>query len=258
MDSVKYKTIFISDVHLGSSNCNAEALLEFLKNFDSEILYLNGDIIDFWRMKSKIYWPQAHNDVIQKILRKARKGTKIKYIVGNHDEGLREFLHFSLALGNIELKNEDVYYSGNKKILVIHGDQFDQVVKYAKWLAKLGDTGYTILLKTNQIVNWVRRRFGFGYWSLSAYIKHRVKSTVNFIGNYERAVGHACTDHKCEGIMTGHIHCPEIKTVNGILYLNSGDWCESLSAIVEDYEGIFHLIQYKDKEFQVIKSSKGI
>jgi UDP-2,3-diacylglucosamine pyrophosphatase LpxH len=242
-----YKSVFISDIHLGTKMCQGEFFLQFLKSFECETLYLVGDIIDGWALSQKTYWPQTHNDVIQKLLRKSRKGTKIVYIPGNHDEFMRAFCSDDLIeFGNIQITDQIIHTSiSNKKYLVIHGDQFDAVIKKLKWLAFIGSYAYDLSIKLNVTVNFFRRLFGLPFWSLSAYLKYKVKSAVNFISDYEENLTNYAKIKQCDGIICGHIHHPNITTINNIEYLNCGDWCESLTAIVEHYDGTMELIRWK-------------
>jgi UDP-2,3-diacylglucosamine pyrophosphatase LpxH len=242
----KYRSVFISDVHLGTQACQADMLLKFLKTFECEKLYLVGDIIDGWEMHKKMYWPQSHNDVIQKILRKGRKGSEIYYIPGNHDEFLRSF---GLQLfGNINLVPDTVHISPTgKTYLVIHGDQFDVVVKNAKWLAHVGSWAYDVAISLNIIINKARQLFGMPYWSLSAWAKYKVKSAVNFIGNYEESLSNFAKSKNVDGIICGHIHHANMTEMNGIKYINCGDWVESCTAIVEHYNGTLELVRFANE-----------
>ncbi|MDX1712091.1 MAG: UDP-2,3-diacylglucosamine diphosphatase, partial [Rhodovibrionaceae bacterium] len=193
----RYRAIFLSDIHLGTRGCKAEFLLDFLRYNDAETIYLVGDIVDGWRLKRSWYWPQAHNDVVQKLLRKARKGARVVYVPGNHDEAFRDYTgtHF----GGVEVKLDDIHVTADgKRLLVMHGDAFDGIVRYAKWLALLGDWAYTVCLTLNTYVNHARRRFGFGYWSLSSYLKNKVKNAVQFVDNYERAVAEEARRRKAD------------------------------------------------------------
>jgi UDP-2,3-diacylglucosamine pyrophosphatase LpxH len=240
-----YRTIWISDVHLGTRGCQAEFLLDFLKHNEAETYYLVGDIFDGWRMKKSWYWTQAHNDVIQKLLRKTRKGSRIIYIPGNHDEALRNFSSTMLQFGGISLQDEAIHQTADgRRLLVIHGDSFDGVVKYAKWLALLGDWAYTAMLGANIVFNRVRRRLGYGYWSLSAYLKAKVKNAVEFVGDYERAIADEARRRGVDGIVCGHIHKPEMREIDGTLYCNCGDWVESCSALVENLDGTLEIIHW--------------
>tara|TARA_R110000787_G_scaffold263946_1_gene369848 strand:+ start:3179 stop:3979 length:801 start_codon:yes stop_codon:yes gene_type:complete len=245
--TAKYRAIWISDIHLGTRGCKAGKLLDFLKKNESEFLYLVGDIIDGWRLKRSWYWPQEHNDVVQKILRKVRKGTKVVFVPGNHDEFAREYVdhHF----GGVAVMDHAVHVTADgKRLLVIHGDEFDVVVKYAKWLAILGDSAYTILLVINSWFNKTRERFGRPYWSLSAYLKLKVKNAVKFIAEYETAVAKAAAVANLDGVVCGHIHHAEMRDIDGILYCNDGDWVESCSALVEHHDGRLELIFWLGSE----------
>lgn len=240
-----YRAIFISDVHLGTRDSNADALLKFIKDYDSDFLFLVGDIIDGWSLKRRWIWKQQHSDVIQKILRKARKGTQVYYILGNHDEFIRPFL--PVALGdNIEIRNEFEYPSADgKRYLVIHGDFCDPITLTHKWLAIVGDVGYQWLLQLNRPINWTRRRIGFKrHWSLSKMVKDNVKQAVSFINNYEEILSHEAKLKECDGVICGHIHKPEIKDIDGVAYLNCGDWVESCSAILETVDGQWEMLEH--------------
>jgi UDP-2,3-diacylglucosamine pyrophosphatase LpxH len=244
-----YRTIFISDVHLGTRGCKAEFLLDFLRATESDHLYLVGDIVDGWRLKRSWYWPQAHNDVVQKILRKARKGTNVTYIPGNHDEGARQFggLHF----GGVVVQGQAIHETADgRKLLIIHGDEFDGVVRYAKWLAFLGDQAYTVALSLNTVLNWCRLRLGLPYWSLSAYLKQRVKNAVEFIGDFEKALAEEARRQNVDGVVAGHIHHAEIRDIDGITYCNDGDWVESCSALVEHADGRLEILRWVEIDHQ--------
>ena len=239
----RYRTIWISDIHLGTRACKAEFLLDFLKRTDSDTLYLVGDIVDGWRLKRHWHWPQAHNDVVQKLLRKARKGTRVIYIPGNHDEGARQFI--GNTFGGVEVMREDIHVAADgRRFLVTHGDQFDVVVRRAKWLAYVGDWAYATLLTTNTAINRVRRRLGLTYWSLSAYLKHKTKKAVEFIGRFEVALSEEARKRDVDGVICGHIHTAEIKDMRGILYVNDGDWVESCTALVEHASGQLEIIDW--------------
>lgn len=246
VDNVKfYRSVFISDIHLGSRGSKAEFLLDFLKNHESEYLYLVGDVVDGWRLRRSWYWPQAHNDVVQKIMRRARKGAKVFYIPGNHDEAAREYL--GVQFGGVSVVNELVHTTADgRRFLVIHGDQFDGVVKYAKWLALIGDQAYVILLVVNTWFNFIRRKLGFTYWSISAYLKHKAKTAVEYIGNYETALADEARRRQVDGVICGHIHNAEMRDMEGILYCNDGDWVESCTALVEHETGELEIIRWTD------------
>jgi UDP-2,3-diacylglucosamine pyrophosphatase LpxH len=238
-----YRTIFLSDIHLGTRGCKADFLLDFLRWNESEMLFLVGDIVDGWRMRRSWYWTQSHNDVIQKILRKARKGTKVTYIPGNHDEWLREYTQ--IELGGIKVVDEAVHITADgRRLLVIHGDAYDGVVKYARWLALLGDWAYNLMIWLNTHFNRLRRRFGYPYWSLSAYLKGKVKNAVVYVGNFADAVVDEARSRGVDGVVCGHIHKAEIRQLNDILYCNDGDWVESCTALVEHWDGRLEIIDW--------------
>src|SRR5437870_3261259 len=239
----RYRTAWISDAHLGTRGCNAPALLDFLRENDFDTLYVVGDLIDIWSLRRGIYWPQQHNDVIQKILRKARKGTHVVYIPGNHDELVTDFCG---AYGNIEIKQRAIHVTASgERVLIIHGHELDAVVQNVKWLAFAGDLGYQFLLSLNPLINFVRRRFGLGYWSLSAYAKRRVKDAVSFIGKFEAAVSHYAHRYNVDAVLCGHIHSAAIREFGKVTYYNCGDWVESCTALVEGDDGILSMISYK-------------
>ncbi|KUO62087.1 MAG: UDP-2,3-diacylglucosamine hydrolase [Alphaproteobacteria bacterium BRH_c36] len=253
----KYRSLFISDVHLGTSACNAELLLDFLREHDADTIYLVGDIVDFWRIRRGSVWPQSHNDVLQKILRKVRKGARVIFIPGNHDDGLRQYA--GQRFGGIEIELQTVHETADgKRYIVMHGDEFDVVVRYAKWLAFVGDRSYQLALWTNAPVNFIRRRFGLGYWSLSAYLKLRVKSAVNFIGEFERKLSTEARLRDADGVICGHIHHAASNQIEEIHYLNCGDWVESCTAIGETEDGEFQLIKWLDVVRQREASRKVI
>lgn len=240
---MQYKSVIISDIHLGTKGSKAALLLDFLKDCECENLFLVGDILDGWRLKKGWYWPQEHSTVIQKILRMSRKGTKVYYLPGNHDEFMRNFLEHSF--GNIELHNEMMYKASNgKNYIVIHGDKFDIVTMNAKWLSHLGDWAYTTLLAINTILHQIRSYFRLPYWSLSKWAKHKVKEAVNFIGDYEHSLINYARIKNADGIICGHIHSANLSVIDGIEYMNSGDWVESCTALVEQLDGTWELIHY--------------
>jgi UDP-2,3-diacylglucosamine pyrophosphatase LpxH len=238
----RHRAGWISDAHLGTRGCNPAALLDFLRANDFETLYIVGDLIDIWSLRRGIYWPQQHNDVIQKILRKARKGTQVIYIPGNHDELVTDFCG---TYGNIEIKQRAIHVTASgERILIIHGHELDAVVQNVKWLAFAGDLGYQFLLSLNPLINFVRRRFGLGYWSLSAYAKRRVKDAVSFIGKFEAAVAHYAERYEVDAVLCGHIHSAAIREFGKISYYNCGDWVESCTALVEGDDGILSMLSY--------------
>jgi UDP-2,3-diacylglucosamine pyrophosphatase LpxH len=239
-----YRTVWISDVHLGTSGCNAEELLRFLDYAHTDKLYVVGDFIDVWHLRRKRHWPQAHNDVVQKVLRMARKGVAVAYVPGNHDEFC---LHYLGSYGNIEVHENIVHTTADgRRLMVMHGHEFDSVTINAKWLALLGDIGYQILLRLNTPLNMARNICGLGYWSLSAFMKSKIKGAVNYISSFEDAVCRYAELHKVDGIICGHIHTPTIREVGKTLYLNSGDWVESCSALIEHQDGRIELLYWRD------------
>ena len=242
----KVSAIFVSDLHLGTRSSQDQRFLDFLRAYDAKTLYLVGDLIDGWRLKrSGWYWPQGHNDVLQKLLRKARKGTKIIYIPGNHDEFLRNFL--GLKFGGVKVVDRVVHTTvDGRRFLVLHGDQFDLVVRHAVWLASVGDVLYDVALWLNRQVNGIRRRLGFTYWSLSAWAKHRVKQAVNYMGRFEEVLVAEARREGVDGVVCGHIHHAAIEHYDGVTYLNSGDWVESCTALVEHLDGRFEIIRWLD------------
>jgi UDP-2,3-diacylglucosamine pyrophosphatase LpxH len=241
--TVKFRTLFISDVHLGARGCQAGHLLDFLRHHDAETIYLVGDIVDGWQLKSGWYWPQEHNDVVQKLLRKARKGARIVYLPGNHDEFLRQY--YGTHFGGIEVVDTIIHRAADgRRYLVVHGDVFDLVVKHARWLALLGDTAYGLAILVNRYFNAIRRRLGFRYWSLSQWAKHKVKNAVNYIGAFEETLATEAQRHRVDGVICGHIHHAVIHETFGICYMNCGDWVESCTALVEDDNGHFQIISW--------------
>lgn len=239
--SAKYRTLFLSDFHLGMRNTQAELLLDFLRRHDAETIYLVGDVVDGWRLARSWYWPQVHNDVVQKLLDKGRNGARIIYVPGNHDEMLREYCGHTF--GAVALKKNDIHeLADGRRYLIMHGDEFDVVVRHAKWLALLGDWAYRVVLVLNGYVNVIRRRMGFQYWSLSSWLKVKVKHAVNYIGEFESALVTEARRRGVDGVICGHIHCPSETMMNDIHYLNCGDWVESCSAIVEHHDGRLELI----------------
>jgi UDP-2,3-diacylglucosamine pyrophosphatase LpxH len=239
----QYKSVFISDIHLGTKMSQADKLLDFIKTFECENLFLVGDIVDGWAMSSGFYWPQSHNDVIQKILRKARKGTNVVYVPGNHDEFLRSFC--DTQFGNLILVKQYIYTaSDGKRYLIMHGDEFDAVVNNMKWLSRLGSWAYDFSIIFNIFVTKVRNIFGLPYWSLSAWLKYKVKKAVNFISDYEENLSKYATANNVDGIVCGHIHHPNLRQIGKITYVNCGDWVETCSAIVEHQDGTFEVIYW--------------
>jgi len=241
-----YRAIWLSDIHLGTPGCQAYYLLDFLRTHTADTLYLVGDILDCWHLKKGWYWPQAHNDVVQKILRAARKGTRVIFIPGNHDERLRQFI--GLQLGGITVAEDAVHVTADgKRLWVVHGDLFDAVMQHARWLAYLGDRIYRLLLKLNRWFNAIRRKLGLPYWSLSQYLKHQAKNAVSFISDFRHVMTREARRRGCEGVVCGHIHKAEATEIDGILYYNDGDWVESLTALAETREGELKLIHWHNR-----------
>jgi UDP-2,3-diacylglucosamine pyrophosphatase LpxH len=239
----RVRAVFVSDTHLGTPGCQAEALLAFLRAYPSDHLYLLGDIIDGWQLRRRWYWPQSHNDVVQKILRRARKGCRVVFVPGNHDEFARHFTHHHF--GGVEVLPEAVHLTADGRHLwLIHGDHFDGVIQCAKWLAYLGDNLYEITLRINRHLNSVRARMGLPYWSLSQYLKHKVKTAVSYVTQFEDAVAAEARKRGHDGVVCGHIHRAEMRTIDGTLYCNDGDWVESLTALVEHTDGRLEIVHW--------------
>ena len=246
-----YRAIFLSDIHLGTRGCQADRLVAFLKGHSCDVIYLVGDIVDGWRLRSGFYWPQAHNNVVRRFLTLVRRGSRLVYVTGNHDEFLRRYT--GTVLGDISIVDQALHTTADgRRLLVIHGDEFDVVTRYHRWIAFLGDIGYNLLLRLNRYFNWLRRKFGYGYWSLSAWVKYRVKQAVNFVSDYERAVSYECKRQGYDGVVCGHIHHAEIRDIDGVRYMNCGDWVESCTALVEDERGGFHILDYSRPRVEVL------
>jgi UDP-2,3-diacylglucosamine pyrophosphatase LpxH len=252
MNSATYRTIWISDLHIGSTQCQADVLLDFLKHNDSEKLYLVGDIIDFWALSKKMYWPKDHNTIIQKMLRKARQGTQIIYIPGNHDENVRDYDNY--VFGDVVVKNSDIHTTAlGKNFLVVHGDEYDMVARNHQWLAKVGSVGYDWLIEINRFLSPIRRLCGFrSQFSLAAFVKFKVKNVVQFISDYEEGIVYTLKNQNLDGVICGHIHHAEIKNIKDFLYVNTGDFVESCTAIVEHFDGELELIHWKKQEFGLL------
>ena len=237
----RYRTIWVSDTHLGTPGCQARALLDFLDSHECDYLYLVGDIIDFWRLRRAPHWTQLHSDVVRTVLSKARDGTVVTFVPGNHDEYLRRFC--DLQLGNIMITREAIHRTADGRLLlVVHGDEFDGITCYHRWLALTGDVGYEMLLVVNRWFNRGRRLLGMPYWSLSAYVKGKVKRAVNFVTAYEAGLAHEATRRGLQGVVCGHIHRAEMREIDGVLYCNTGDWVESCTALAEDGDGTLQLL----------------
>lgn len=238
------RAIFISDIHLGTRACQADRLLDFLREHPSEYLYMVGDIIDFWSMSRGVYWTTAQNTVVQKVLRRARHGDKVVLVPGNHDEALRE--HDGTDFGGIQVRNEHIHTTAaGQRFLLIHGDEFDQVTRYHRWVAVLGDMAYNTLVRINTSLSWVRRRLGMsGYWSLAGYAKRKVKTAINFIFDFEDSVIRAVRERGLDGVICGHIHWAALRPMDGVTYINCGDWVDSCTAIVEHLDGSLELVEW--------------
>jgi UDP-2,3-diacylglucosamine pyrophosphatase LpxH len=248
-ERARYRAVFISDLHLGTAGCQARPLLDFLKHHPSHTLYLVGDIIDGWQLRRKWYWPQAHNDVVQKLLRRSRKGCRVVFVPGNHDEFARQFDGHSF--GGIEVANEAVHTTADgQRLWVVHGDHFDGVIQCARWLAVLGDIAYEFVLKVNRWFNSARARLGLPYWSLSRYLKLKVKRAVSYVSDFESAVAREARKRGADGVVCGHIHHAEMREIDGVLYCNDGDWVESLTALVEHADGRLEII---DRSVQALQ-----
>ena len=243
-----FRAVFISDIHLGTRGCKAEILSNFLTSITCEKLFLVGDIIDLWYMnKNNFYWPQSHNNVVRNILGKAKHGTQVNYILGNHDEAFRKWLDHSWILGHVSVANESEFITkNNKKMLVIHGDLFDTICNMNPWLYAIGDRSYEYVLKMNDFINKLRLRMGFHYWPLSRYLRERVKRAVMHVNDFEKHMSKFCKVKGFDGVICGHIHTPEIKDINGVMYMNDGDWVENCTALVENHDGSFEILNYSN------------
>lgn len=250
------RTIWISDVHLGFPGCSAEFLLTFIRQMRCNTLYLVGDIVDFWYLKKKRHWPQSHSNVIRSLLGKAKHDTRVVFVPGNHDEVMRQYC--GMTIGNIEICNEVVHETADgRRLLVMHGDQFDAAVISSPLVGLIGSRLYDGLLQLNRLVNWVRACLGLDHWSLANFLKQRVKNAVKFISNFEQAVVREARVKEVDGLVCGHIHRPEIAISEEVIYLNCGDWVESCTALIENHDGSIDLIRASDVE-QVIKSLPSI
>jgi UDP-2,3-diacylglucosamine pyrophosphatase LpxH len=239
----RYRTLWISDVHLGTPGCQAAALLDFLRNTESQTLFLVGDIVDGWQLRRHWFWPQAHNDIVQKLLRKARRGTRVVFIPGNHDEFARRYLGHDF--GGIEVAEDWLHVTADgRRLWITHGDLYDGVIQCARWLAHVGDHVYEFLLKLSRRLNSIRARMGLPYWSLSRYLKLKVKRAVSYVGEFEAVLAREARKRGADGVVCGHIHHAELREVDGIVYANDGDWVESLTALAEHADGRLELIDW--------------
>ena len=241
---IRVRALFLSDVHLGSRACRAERLLAFLKRYECEVIFLLGDIVDFWALGRVVYWPVSHNTVVQKLLRLARHGVDIFYIPGNHDEALGDY--FDSSFGNVRVSESHVHVAADgKRYALLHGDRYDQVTTCARWLSVLGDASYNLLVELNRALSWARRKLGVGgYWSLADYAKRKVQGAASFISGFELAIARHGKSLRVDGVICGHIHTPVIKPLDGILYLNCGDWVDNCTAIVEHIDGRMELVRH--------------
>ena len=250
------RSIWISDVHLGYSGCSADHLLGFLRQMRCENLFLVGDIVDFWSLKRRRYWPQSHNNVVRSILGKAKHDTRVVFVPGNHDEVMRDY--DGLTLGNVEIHDEFIHTTADgRRLLIMHGDQFDSAVKHSRLIALVGSGLYDGLMRVNGWVNWVRRKLGREYWSLAAFLKHRVKNAVAYIEKFERAVAREAAARDVDGLICGHIHRPEITSINNRFYLNCGDWVESCTALLEHHDGSIELVHFADQA-EILKTLPSV
>ena len=244
---LSFRTVWISDTHLGTRGCNAALLLDFLKSVECETLYLVGDIVDGWQLRKGWYWPSRHNDIVRCVMKMAKHGTRVVYVPGNHDEVFRDYT--GLNFGGVEIIGEAIHVTADgRRLLILHGDEFDGVVMYAKWLAFLGDQAYELLLKLNRVVNFARRLFGLPYWSLSAHMKKRVKNAVQYVCSFEQAVARAAHERGVEGVVCGHIHTAEVRQIGEVTYYNDGDWVESCTALVEHASGQMEILDWAERK----------
>ncbi len=242
----KFRTIWISDVHLGTRGCAADLLIDFLDYTDSETMYLVGDIIDGWRLKKKFYWPATHNDIVWRIMKRAKRGTRVVYVPGNHDEMFRQFS--GLSFGGVEIKRQAIHKTADgRRLLVVHGDEFDAIMLSHRWIAFFGDQAYSTLMRCNHVVNKVRGWLGKPYWSLSKTAKQKVKNAVEFISRFEDAVAHEAAARGVDGVVCGHIHHAELRELSGVAYYNDGDWVEGCTALVEHFDGRMEILNWVDE-----------
>jgi UDP-2,3-diacylglucosamine pyrophosphatase LpxH len=255
--SLRVRTAWISDLHLGTPGCQAEALLDFLRHLECETLYLVGDIIDGWQLRRTWYWPQAHNDVVQKLLRKARKGTRVIFVPGNHDEFARRYVEHNF--GGVDVVDECMHRTADGRLLwITHGDLFDGVIQCARWLALVGDALYALTLRLNRSLNSMRARLGLPYWSLSKFLKHKVRRAVSYVSDFESAVANEARRRGVQGVVCGHIHRAELRDIDGIVYANDGDWVESLTALVEWADGRLEIVDWSGRRTAAVRAATEI
>lgn len=242
----RFRTIWVSDIHLGTRGCNAQMLIDFLDSTDSDTMYLVGDIIDGWRLRRSWYWPSAHNDIVWRVMKRAKRGTRVVYIPGNHDEMFRQFT--GLTFGGIEIRRSAIHQTADgRRLMVTHGDEFDTVVMCHRWLAFAGDAAYEMLMRLNVVINAVRQKFDLPYWSLSKHAKHKVKNAVEFISRFEEAVAHEAGTRGVDGVVCGHIHTAEVRQFGDVIYYNDGDWVEGCTALVEHFDGTMEVLHWADE-----------
>ena len=242
----RYRTIWISDIHLGTRGCNDGLLIDFLDHVDSDTLYLVGDIIDGWRLKKRFYWPERHNAIVRRFMKRAKRGTRVVYIPGNHDEMFRQFS--GMNFGGVEIRKKAIHTTADgRRLLVLHGDEFDAIMLAHRWLAFIGDWAYRATMRLNILVNWVRRRLSLPYWSLSRHAKHKVKNAVEFISRYEETVAHEAQRLRVDGVVCGHIHTADTRMFGDVTYYNDGDWVEGCTALVEHFDGRMEILHWAEE-----------
>ncbi len=243
----RYRSIWLSDIHLGYRGCKAEYLLDFLQTVECERLYLVGDIVDIWSMKKSLYWPSSHSDVLRAIFDKARAGTQVIYVPGNHDEALRDY--DGMLFGNIKVRKNHLHTTADgRRMLIMHGDEFDSVIQCSRLVSLIGCISYDVLLYINRMLNHLRRRLGFSYWSLASFLKSRVGSAMQHVNNFEKAAVYEAQRHAAQGVICGHIHHAEAREIDGILYCNTGDWVENCTALVEKQDGGIELLHWTEQK----------
>jgi len=243
----RYRSVWLSDIHLGYKGCKSEYLLNFLKTIECEHLYLVGDIVDIWSMKKSVYWPQQHSDVIRIILDKARAGVKVIYVPGNHDEMFRDY--DGMCFGNVKVRKNYMHTTADgRRMLIMHGDEFDSVIQCSRLVSLIGTISYDFLLYTNRMLNHLRRRLGFSYWSLASFLKSKIKNAMQHVNNFERAAVYEAQRHDAHGVICGHIHHAEAREIDGFLYCNTGDWVENCTALIEKQDGRIELLHWSERK----------
>jgi len=251
--ALRVRSIFLSDIHLGTRACQADHLLAFLRAHETEHIYLLGDIVDFWSLSREVHWPAPHNTFVQKMLKRARHGVRVVFVPGNHDEALREYA--GSEFGAIHVQREGMHVAADgRRYLLIHGDEFDQITRYHRWLALLGDAAYTLLVRTNILLSWVRRKLGKpGYWSLAGYAKRKVKGALDFIYGFEASIAHHARQRGMDGVICGHIHSAACKDIDGVRYINCGDWVDSCTAVLEHLDGRIELVHWEQSASEALQ-----